>query len=206
MAKKNPNHDVFTAIAQVSDESLRGRFLADIAGSRHVPVETLTSEFEGWQKTNADALEKEQAKIEKAARAARLETLSKEAQGISLDSETISDFLARVVAEGGQTVVNPDLTLSVTLPAVRKGGTGGGRVKATHIQPFVDSDGDRVIGPITFWVKENLTELEAKEANCYRPNGKIRSGETLTKALVKAGIFTPEPLTADETAANSTKD
>lgn len=183
------------ALIQQAEGDLRDATIKNLAAIRKVSVEALTHEFEAFQVESAKALERERKRQENAARKSRLEALATEAEGVSLDSDTLGDFVSRVVAEGGVVTINPDLTLGVTLPkAKRGGGTGGGKPAKDAPRPFLDGDGNRVTGAITDWMRDNLTEKQQQDANCFRPNGKLRTGAKLAKALVDAGYLTESPL------------
>jgi hypothetical protein len=191
MSKQN---DGVFALLDKADGETRVAFLANLSAIRKVSVETLEAEFGKWREDNAAKLEKLRKAEEREALKLRLEALSTEAEGMTLDSEGLADFISRVEAETGMVRVRPDMTLEVTLPTVRKGGTGGGKPAADAPQPYLDSEGDRILGPLTVWAKANLTEAEQTAAGCFRPNGKFRTGTALGKALIKAEILTASPV------------
>ena len=82
------------------------------------------------------------------------------------------------------------------LPKAR--GTGGGKPAKDAPQPYVDSEGDRIVGPLTDWTRDNLSETEQKAKGCFRPNGKFRTGASLAKALIKAEVISASPVPSTE--------
>jgi len=180
------NNAIFGLIAQTDDTVMQKAMLGNVASIRSVTPEEVEKLFEEFVQANAE-------KTAKAKRKVALERLGKEAEGINLKSEGLSDFIARVVKAKGSVTLNPDLSLSVSLP--KTGSRGGGRVANDHPQPFVDIDGNRVFGPLTFWLDSAYSEAEQKEIEgVFRPNGKRRTGKSLSEALVKAGVLTSSPV------------
>jgi hypothetical protein len=178
---------IFGLIAQAPNATVRDSMLGNLALVRGIPQEEAAKLYEEFEAKNAE-------KNAKARRKAMIERLGKEAESITLHSSELADFVARVVKVKGSVTINPDLSLSVSLPK-SGGGTGGGRVANDHPQPYVDSDGNRVLGPITFWLNNAFGEAEQKKIEgVFRPNGKRRSGSALAKALVEAGVLTPCPV------------
>jgi hypothetical protein len=182
------NSAMFAVIAQAEDSAQQNRMLGDLAKVRKVNVEVLKKEFETFTVEN-------EAKIQADAAKAEREALEKEAKGMTVSSDTLGAFIKRVYAAGGSVILNEDLTLGLKLKGGRKGGNGGGGKPAADApQPYLDSAGDRVLGPLTDWARANLSESEQKAAGCFRPNGKFRTGASLGKALVKANILTESPV------------
>jgi len=192
MATKVAKEDkvIFGLVAQSTNDAMRTAMLTNIAELRVVSLESIQAKFKAFDEENVAA-------TAKARRKAALERLNGEAGSMTLQSDNLGDFIARVVKAKGSVTLNPDLSLSVDLPKASGGGTGGGRVSNDHPQPYVDCEGTRVLGPITFWLDANVTEDDQEDIEgAFRPNGKRRSGDTLAKALVKAGILTDSPVPA----------
>jgi hypothetical protein len=190
------NAAIFAVVAQAEGD-LRATMLANLATVRKVSLESLTAEFEEFAKANSKKLEAEVRKQEREARKVRVTALVKEGEGITLESENLADFIGRVKAEQGVVSVNEDLSLTVTVELPKARGTGGGKPAKDAPQPYVDSAGDRICGPLTEWTKENLSETEQKEAGCFRPNGKFRTGASLAKALIKAEVISASPVPSE---------
>ena len=192
------NAAIFGVFAQAEGD-LRVTMLANLATVRKVTVESVTAEFEKFAKDNAEKLAAEVRKLEREARKARVEVLIKEGEGINLQSENIADFIGRVKAELGVVSVNEDLSLTVLVELPKARGTGGGKPAKTEPQPYVDSEGDRILGPLTDWTRANLSESEQKAEGCFRPNGKFRTGASLAKALIKSERIVASPVPVVET-------
>ena len=199
------NTAIFGVLAQ-AEGALQIAMLGNLATVRKVDVSVLSAEFEEFVKDNAEKLAAEIRKQEREARKGRVTLLIKEGEGITLQSENLADFIGRVKAEAGVVSVNEDLSLTVTVELPKARGTGGGKPAATEPQPYLDSSGDRILGPLTTWTKANLSASEQKDAGCFRPNGKFRTGASLAKALIKAERITASPVPAKvetETEATS---
>jgi len=193
------NVAIFGVLAQAEGD-LRTTMLANLATVRKVTVDSLTAEFDTFLKDNAEKLAAEVRKQEREQRKARVEVLIKEGEGITLQSENLAEFIGRVKAEQGVVSVNEDLSLTVTVELPKARGTGGGKPAANAPQPYVDSAGDRIVGPLTNWTKDNLSEADQKTHGCFRPNGKFRTGASLAKALIKAEVISASPVPAEDTA------
>lgn len=180
-------NEIFTLIAKQDSPEARAEAISKLAGLRSVSVEVLTAEFEAYQADN-------KAKLEKAARKARLEALSNEAKGMTLNSDNLGDFVTRVVAEKVSVILNPDLTLTVSLPKARGGGKGGGKPKADQPRPYSTKGGERMLGAVTDYLDANFSEEEQREAGLYRPNGVRRAGQDLAKRAIAAGFMGHMPL------------
>lgn len=195
---KNANAAMFAVIAQAEGE-LQRSMLANLASVRKVDIEVLTKEFGEFAEANAAKVEKDRKRAEREARMKRVEALVKEGEGITLTSDSLGDFVTRVETEGGLVAINPDLTIrvAVKLPKVHKG--GGGKPAKDAPQPYVDSEGERILGPLTTWAKDNFSDEELHEKGAYRPNGKFRTGASLAKALIKAEVISASPVPSDDT-------
>lgn len=190
------NTAIFALIAQAEGE-LRQSMFANLAAVRKVDVSVLTAEFDEFAKANAEKLAKEQRKQEREARKTRVEALVKEGESITLESDNLADFIGRVKAESGVVSVNEDLSLTVTVELPKARGTGGGKPAKDAPQPYVDSEGDRILGPLTDWARANLSETEQHAKGCFRPNGKFRTGASLAKALIKAEVISASPVPSE---------
>lgn len=195
------NHGVFAVIAQAEGDELRQSMFANLAMVRKVSVETLEAEFTKYVTENAKALERERKRAETEARKVRVEALVKQGEGMTFESEGLAEFITAVEAEGGVVKLTPKLKLAVVVKLPKAGGKSGGKPANWAPQPYRDSEGDRICGPLTNWAKENLSEGDQKEAGCFRPNGKFRTGESLAKALIKAEVITADPVSTEEMAA-----
>lgn len=195
------NASIFAIIDQAED-TLRERMLGDLAAVRKVPVSALEEDFKTFRAKNADKLARNKKKAERKALEARLKALSEQIKGLSLTgrlivgeiqpdrSGSLASFVARIVADKGVVTINPDLSLSVSLPQLRKSGTGGGKPAANAVRPWTDQAGRRIVGPLTTWLDSNFSKEEQAELGVFRPNGKRRSGADLAKYLVRAGVLT----------------
>lgn len=186
-------NELFDLIAAQDTPEARTTAIANLASLRKVSVEALTAEFDAYAAKNA-------ANLEKARRKAAIEALNSEAGSMTLDSENLADFVGRVVAEKGSVTLNPDLTLSVSLPTARRGG-GGGKPKADQPRPYVDAEGNRILGAVTDWLDANYTEEEQQEAGLFRPNGKRRAGQNLVEYAVRAGFLVRSPIPTEDSEA-----
>jgi hypothetical protein len=190
---------IFGLIAQAPNDTVRDSMLTNIGLVRGITTEQATAMFAEFETSNAKTLAATRRK-------AMIERLNQEAGDMTLKSADLSDFVARVLKCKGKVSLNADLSLEVTLPGSGSG-RGGGRVANDHKQPFVDANGVRVEGPITFWLDKNVPEnKQADIKGVFRPNGKRRSGATLTKALVDAGILTDSPVPEAEVSEDSAED
>lgn len=192
------NDAMFAVIAQATDETLREQMLGNLATVRRVDVSVISAEFDTFVENN-------KAKVEAERKATAIAVLTKEAEDMDLESDSLADFVERVQAEGGHvflTVEEGEVGIEVSLKAPKSGGSrGGGKPPAWKPSDYRDSAGDRIVGPLTTWVNDNLTEAERQAAGVYRPNGKLRTGKALGVALAKAGVATKDPATAEEIEA-----
>jgi hypothetical protein len=79
--------------------------------------------------------------------------------------------------------------------ASRGGGTGAGRPAADAAQPFVTPDGKRVIGPVTLWLKANVSADILKAKGLMKDDGSLKgSGSVIATAAVKAGVLIESPV------------
>jgi len=184
------NATIFALIAGTTGD-IRTNMVNSLAAVRKVSVEALEAEFSVYQAENAEKLEKERKRQERETLKGVLEGLNAEAQDMDLESEDLAEFVGRVVGVGGSVTLTPELTLEVTLPTVRKGGTGGGKPGATQPRPFADSSGERILGPVTTWLDANYTAQLQADMGVFRPNGKRRAGQNLVDVLIKAGALIP---------------
>jgi hypothetical protein len=79
---------------------------------------------------------------------------------------------------------------------VRGGGTGAGRPSNDAPQPFVcASTGERVKGPVTIWLRKNVTAEALAAASLLKADGKLKaSGSVMADLAVKAGILAASPV------------
>jgi len=126
------------------------------------------------------------AKAERTRRNVALEALKGEVSSLTLDEPvTVLEVAAKVTAAGGSLTIDGEGTFGVTGLRSRKGGNnGGGRIGQNDPSGYLDSEGDRILGPLTTWAKDNFTNEELKEMGAFAPqSGKFRTGVKLAKAL-----------------------
>lgn len=194
------NESIFSLIGRAEGD-LRTSMISNLAAVRRITVEALEAEFTTFQKDNAVKLEKERKKQEREDLKVRLTALNTEAEGMALDSEGLGDFVGRVIADGGVVSLTPELGLTVTLPTVRKGGTGGGKPAKDAPRPYVIVEtGERLVGAVTDFVDANFDEAEQKKLGLFRPNGIRRAGQALVKPLVAAKVLENSPIPTEEVA------
>jgi len=145
--------------------------------------------------------EKAKAKIAKAEKKRKAKALEAAQNALRTEAETFQFSLSDTQTEtlgvlaskakvlGATLTVDVDgetVTLSVSgLKAPRGGNNGGGKPAKNQPRPFVSLDsGERIVGSLTDWARENLSESELGEAK-HDKNDKLRGGKVLETFLVK---------------------
>lgn len=193
--------NVFTLLATLSTEEQRRNALEPFAEVHETTVDALMEEFASYQEKHAEKLAAAQRRQERELLKARVGKLAEQANEVDTeDSDALFDFVNRVEAIEGASVrlTVADGTLAVTVDAklpTGGGNRGGGKPAADAPQPYVDeATGSRILGPLTTWAREKLSESQLQDFGAYRPNGKLRTGKQLARALEKAGVISESPL------------
>jgi hypothetical protein len=185
------------ALAEPSrQETLLQAFAAVEVGGKPIGLEELKKLFneraENAKKRAANAAKR----AERESLNARLTELQKEGAALSFDFSALTDFVGKVAAakgEVGLTLKDGKVTMEVFGVASTASATnGGGRPKKDAPQPFVDSNGERVTGPLTDWARANISQAELDAAP--KVGGKLASGAKLVEYLKKLNYIVDSPV------------
>lgn len=222
------------AIKGMSD-SERPLYFKLIATARKVTPEEVAKSYESLLEAAAEHERKDAARAENERKAKLLDTLRGDVEAFRLgttaedgsehDAALLSEYRERATALGAFVILSAiegdSLRFSVhggpvsktgessTANASRGGGTGAGRPAKDAPQPFVDADtGERVVGPVTMWLKARVSEDRLKAANLLKSDGSLKaSGSAIAALAVKANILRESPVEDESTApANDSQD
>jgi len=216
------------------DETQRPTFFSFLANAKRVPLADIMKEFADKLESAKEFDKREAAKVQAAELARKLDSVRIDAESFRYGTvaangdehgpELLDELRSRAEELGGWLVFSgivedsPRYTVKVQNPAsaptvasaatgTRGGGTGAGRPAANAPQPFVTADGKRVVGPVTLWLKANVTVEVLKAKGIMKEDGSLKgSGSVVAAAAVKAGILieSPVPATAPAAATAST--
>lgn len=145
---------------------------------------------EGREKA-LEAIEAEKKNAKKRALLAKQEAFKTEVSEIDIfdtDDETLADLVSQANELKAFLVVtvndNGDVGLTVSGLRKPKGGSkGGGKPKADQPRPYKAADtGERILGSLTTWAKENVPADVLKAAK-HTEAGKLRGGNVLVTFL-----------------------
>lgn len=132
------------------------------------------------------AREANAVKLANARKREALKALEGEVSALAVEfAPEILAVFAKVTAAGGSVTVDGEGNFAVSGLKARTGGNnGGGRIGKDDPSGYLDSEGNRILGPLTTWAKANFSEQELQDMGCYTPqSGKFRTGTKLAKAL-----------------------
>lgn len=199
------------ALAEPSKQEELLKLLAGFhVGGAAVGLDDLKKLFAERKETAQKRAESAAKRIEREKLNAVLVAKQSEADKFAIAADGLADFVASVEAakgEVGLTVKDGKVAvtvLGIVATPAKGGNNGGGRPKKDEPQPYVDSNGDRVTGPLTDWARNNLSEVDLE--NAPKVGGKLASGARLVKYLKDNKFITDSPVptaAADTTNASA---
>lgn len=204
--------NVFVTVAKAPADQ-RAALAATLAPLKSMTVEDFLSKVAGVEEKARKEKEAAERKAAADARNAAISALNSEAEAVTVSLSEEEETALEAILEGiggldekGKAclvvtgIANGDLTFEVQGLNVRTAPKGGGRVAKDAPRPYVDRDGNRVVG----WyntLADNLSEVEKATLDDNpeslldrNEDGTFKGSKKLERRLVAKGFMVASPL------------